>query len=131
MEKVARFLLALLRYFGTSLLVAVGLFVGVSLSCLVWGPCTSTVYSERMFWTGLAAIVVGMPAIFSALSVSRGYYDNPFTAGIDSQVADTIVKDGRLSLTKRSNFAWRMFTIGLFGIGFAALIDVLGLSLGF
>jgi len=120
MEKVRDVVLSVLRFLGVSLLIDLGLFAAVSLSCLI-GP---RVYSERMFWVSLAAIIAGMPAVLASLGTSRGYYDNPFTAGIDAQVAHTIIKDGRQGLSKRSRYAWRMFSIGIIGIGIAALIDL-------
>ncbi|HHE72709.1 MAG TPA: hypothetical protein ENL34_10565 [Chloroflexi bacterium] len=124
MEKVRDVVLSVLRFLGVSLLIDLGLFAAVSLSCLIGPRCSNAVYSERMFWVSLAAIIAGMPAVLASLGTSRGYYDNPFTAGIDAQVAHTIIKDGRQGLSKRSRYAWRMFSIGIIGIGIAALIDL-------
>lgn len=125
-QKITGAVLGVLRFLGISLLVAVGLLALVSLSFLVWGPLTSAAYSERMFWVGFGATICGMPAVLSSLGTNQGYYNSPFTAGLDAQVAHTIVKDGRRGLTRRTKFAWRMFSIGGFGIAFAALIDLLG-----
>jgi hypothetical protein len=126
MRKVGQIALAVLRFLGISALIDVGLLILVSLSCLIWGPCSNAQYSERMFWVGLGGMIAAMPAVLAALGTSRGYYDNPFTAGIDAQVAQTIIKDGRRGLSKRTAFAWRMISIGAIGIGIAALIDTLG-----
>jgi hypothetical protein len=117
--------LGILRFVGISLLIAIGLFLLVTLSFLIWGPLTATAYSERMFWVGFGATICGMPAVLSSLGTNQGYYNSPFTAGLDAQVAHTIVKDGRKGLTRRTKFAWRMFSIGAFGISFAALIDLI------
>ncbi len=126
MRKVGQIVLAVLRFLGVSILIDLGLFVLVSLSCLVWGPCSNANYSERMFWVGLAGMIAAMPVVLASLGTSRGYFNSPFTAGIDAQVAETIVKDGRRGLSKRTTFAWRMITVGMGGIGIAALIDTLG-----
>ena len=126
MAKVWQVVLGILRFLGISLLIDLGLLVLVSLSCLIWGPCANAQYSERMFWAGMAAMVAAMPAVLAALNTSRGYYNSPFTAGQDAKVALTIAKDGQQGLNKRTAYTWRMITIGMFGIGIAALIDVLG-----
>ena len=125
MNQVKQVAVDILRFVGTSLLIALGLFALVSLSCLIW-PCSNEDYSNRMFWAGLAAIIAGMPAVLASLSTSTGYYDNPFTAGMDAQAAHAIIQDGRRGLSKRARYAWRMFSIGGFGIAMAALIDILG-----
>jgi hypothetical protein len=119
-------ILGVLRFLGISLAIAAGLFLLVTLSFVIWGPLTKDAYSERMFWVGFGATVCGMPAVLSSLGTNRGYYNSPFTAGLDAQVAHTIVKDGRRGLTKRTRFAWRMFSVGGLGIAFAALIDLFG-----
>jgi hypothetical protein len=126
MKQVKQLVFAVVRFIGISFAAAVGLFILVTLSRLIW-PCDTAAYSERMFWAGFAALIAGMPAILAGLSTSTGYYNSPFTAGQDALVAHTIVADGRRSLSGRSRYAWRMLSIGAFGIGFAALISTLGL----
>lgn len=126
MEKVKGAAVAVLRFIGTTLLIDLGLLALVSISCLIGTRCTNVTYGERMFWVGMASLVAAMPAVLGSLSTSRGYYDSPFTAGMDAQVAHTIIKDGRLSLSRRSAFAWRAFSVGAVGIAISALIDILG-----
>jgi hypothetical protein len=126
MEKVKAVAAAVLRFIGTTLLIDLGLFVLVSVSCLIGTRCTNLAYGERMFWVGMASLIAAMPAVLGSLSTSRGYYDSPFTAGMDAQVALTIIKDGRLSLSRRSAFAWRAFSVGIVGIAISAVIDTLG-----
>ena len=126
MEKVKVVAVTVLRFVAATLLIDLGLFALVSISCLIGTRCTNVGYSERMFWVGLASMIAAMPAVLGALNTSRGYYNSRFTAGMDAQVAHTIIKDGRLSLNRRSAFAWRALSVGLVGIGIAALIDILG-----
>lgn len=126
MKTVGVVALRVLRFLGVSLLIALGLFVLVSLSCLVWGPCTNTAYSERMFWVGLAALLTGAPGVVAFLSTNQGYYSSPFTAGQDAKVAHTIIADGRKSMDRRTAYIWRALTVGAFGIALSALIDILG-----
>jgi len=126
MDKVKVAAVTVLRFIGTTLLIDLGLFILVSISCLIGTRCTSLAYGERMFWVGMASMIAGMPVVLSSLSTSRGYYDSPFTAGQDAKVALTIIKDGRRSLSRRSAFAWRALSVGAGGIAISAVIDTLG-----
>jgi hypothetical protein len=126
MEKVEVAAVAVLRFIGITLLIDLGLFALVSISCLIGTRCTNLAYGERMFWVGMASLIAAMPVVLSSLSTSRGYYDSPFTAGQDAKVALTIVKDGRLSLDRRSAFAWRASSVGAVAIAISAVIDTLG-----
>jgi hypothetical protein len=125
MAQVKQSLLSGLRFLGISFLAATGLFILVTLSQFVWPFPDSGAYSERMFWAAFASLIAGMPAVLAGLSTSQGYYNSPFTAGQDAKVAHTIIADGRRSMTGRTLYAWRMFTIGFFGLGYAALITLL------
>ena len=125
MERIKALLISTVKFLGFTLLIDLGLFAIVSLSCLFGTRCTSLQWSERMFWAGMLAIVAAMPAVLAMLSTSQGYFDNPLTAGMDMQVAKTIIEDGRRGLSKRSKFAIRAASIGIGAIAISALIDVL------
>lgn len=125
MDKLKQILLAVLRFIGLVLLIDLGLFILVSLSCLMGTRCTPLQWSGRMFWAGMLAMITGMPAVLAGLSTSQGYFDSPFTAGMDMQVAETIIKDGRRSLNKRSRFAITAGCVGVGAIAMSALIDIL------
>lgn len=126
MEKVLDALLGVLKFLGVSFLINLGFFVVVSLSCLFGTRCSNVVYSERMFWVGLVAMVGAMPAVLASLGSNQGYFSDPLTAGMDAQVALTIARDNRRSLSKRTKFALRAASVGLMGIVTSALIDILG-----
>ena len=126
MEKVTSAVLDVLKFLGVSLLINLGLFALVSLSCLIVPRCSNTAYSERMFWVGLVAMLGAMPAVLASLGSNQGYYSDPLTAGMDAQVALTIARDNRRSLGKRTKFALRAASIGLMAISTSALIDILG-----
>jgi hypothetical protein len=128
MEKVKNVLVAMGRFVATALAIDAGLFVLVTISCFIGTRCTNIAYSERMFWVGMAALIAAMPAVLASLSSNRGYFDNPFTAGADMQVAHTIIKDARLSLNKRATFALRMAIIGTVAIAISAVIEIMGRS---
>jgi len=125
MDKVRGFLVGVLRFLGLVVLVDLGIFVLVSVSCLIGTRCTNVQWSERMFWAGILALVAAMPAVLAMLNTSRGYFDNPLTAGMDLQVAGTIIKDGRKGLDKRTAFALKAGAVGAGAIAISALIDIL------
>jgi len=124
-EKVKNALLSIGRFFSIVLLVDLSLFTVISISCLIGTRCTNVAWSERMFWAGIIALVTAMPAVLAGLNTSRGYFDNPLTAGMDLQVAGTIVKDGRKGLDKRTAYALKAGTVGAGAIAISALIDIL------
>lgn len=125
MEKVKKVFTSIGRFLGIILLVDLGLFIIVSLSCLFGTRCTGAAWSERMFWAGIVALITAMPAVLAGLNTSRGYFDNPLTAGMDLQVAGTIVRDGRKGLDKRTAYALKAGAVGAGAIGISALIDIL------
>ncbi|HOU11571.1 MAG TPA: hypothetical protein PKZ84_00505 [Anaerolineae bacterium] len=125
MDKVKKIFLSIARFLGLILLIDLGMFVVVSISCLFGTRCTGAAWSERMFWAGIIALVTAMPAVLAMLNTSRGYFDNPLTAGMDLQVAGTIIRDGRKGLDKRTAYALKAGAVGAGAIAISALIDIL------
>lgn len=125
MERVKAFLIGAAKFLGFVLLIDLGIFAVVSLTCLLGTRCTNLQWSERMFWGGMLAMLSGMPAVLAAMNTSRGYFDNPMTMGMNLQVAETIIKDGRKGLGKRTRFALTAGTVGIIAIAISALIDIL------
>ncbi|HOT92518.1 MAG TPA: hypothetical protein PLJ78_10880 [Anaerolineae bacterium] len=125
MDKVKDALRSIGRFIGLVLLIDLGIFVVVTISCQIGTRCTGTAWSERMFWAGIIAIITAMPAVLAGLNTSRGYFENPLTAGMDLQVAGTIIKDGRKGLDKRTAYAFKAGAVGAGAIAISALIDIL------
>ncbi len=125
MEKVKKALVSIGRFLGIVLLVDLGLFSVVSISCLFGTRCTNVAWSERMFWAGIVALLTAMPAVLAGLNTSRGYFDNRLTAGMDMQVAQTIIQSERKGLDKRTAYALKAGAVGAGAIGISALIDIL------
>ena len=113
------------RFLLISLLIDLGMFLLVSAYCLTRDNITGEQWSEYMFWISMLALIAGMPAVLASLSSSRGYFDNPLTAGADMAVASTIIQSERRELSKRTMYTLRMFSIGIFGIAISALIEFL------
>ena len=125
MEKVKKVLLSIGRFIGVILLIDLGLFVAVTISCQIGARCTNVAWSERMFWVSMGAMILAAPAVFAMLSTGKGFSSNPMTAGMDNAIALDIIKSERQGLNKRMLYALRMGLIGAGGIGISALIDVL------
>ena len=113
------------RFLSISLLIDLGMFLIVSAFCLLGDSCSGESWSEYMFWLSMLAMIAGMPAVLASLSSSRGYFDNPYTAGADMAVAGTIIQSERKELSKRTVYTLRMFSIGIIGIAISAFIDLL------
>lgn len=126
MSKVGSTVVAVARFLAISLAIDVALFIIVTLSCFIGTRCTNVMYSERMFWSGMAAMVAAMPAVLAGLGTHQGNFGDPFLAGQQMRVADAIIKDARLQLSKRSAFAWRAATVGAGAMLISALIDLIG-----
>jgi len=124
-EKVKKALVSIGRFLGIVLLVDLGLFSVVSISCLFGTRCTNVAWSERMFWAGIVTLLTAMPAVLAGLNTSRGYFDNRLTAGMDMQVAQTIIASERKGLDKRTAYALKAGAVGAGAIGISALIDIL------
>lgn len=124
MEKVKKTALGILRFLGIVLLIDLGLFILVSLSCLIGARCTGATWSERMFWVGLGFMLIAAPVAFATLSTGRSF-NNPMTMGMDNEIAVSIIKSERQGLDKRTLFVLRVGMIGMIAIIFSALIDAL------
>ena len=125
MEKVKEIVSSTAKFLSVSLLIVLGMFTVVSVFCLTKDYCNGMIWSEYMFWISMLALIAGMPAVIASLNTSRGYFDNPLTAGADLQVAGTIIKHERRELSKRTVYTLRMFSIGFLGIAVSAIIDML------
>lgn len=126
MARVREIALSVGRFIGISLLVDLGLLLVVVVWCLLGTSCTSTMYSERMFWLGMATNIAAMPAIVAGLNSQRGYFNSPFTAGQDAKVYGTIINDAHRQMSTATKYFWRMASIGVGAIAISALIDILG-----
>lgn len=125
MERFKNSVSAVTRFLMISLLIVMGMYLLVSVYCLLNDNCTGETWSEYMFWLSMLAMIAGMPAILASLSSSRGYFDNPYTAGADMAVAGTIIQSERRELSKRTKYTLRMFSIGIIGIAVSAFIELL------
>ncbi len=125
MDRVKTALLSIGRFLGVILLVDLGLFIAVTISCQIGTHCTSTAWSERMFWVGIGVILLAAPAVFAMLSTSRSFSINPMTAGMDNKIALDIINSERQGMNKRVVYALRMGLIGAICIAISALIDIL------
>ena len=131
MKKVKKALLNVGRFIGIILLIDLGLFTAVTVSCRIGtqrygiATCTNLEWSERMFWVGIIVMILAAPAVFAMLSTGKGFSGNPMTAGMDNAIALDIIKSERQGMNKRMVYALRMGLIGAGAIATSALIDIL------
>jgi hypothetical protein len=125
MDRIKYTISGITRFLSISLFIDLGMFLLVSALCLFTDNCSGAQWSEYMFWLSMLVLIAGMPAVLASLSASRGYFDNPLTAGQDMLVAQTIIQSERRQLSKRTLYTLRMFSIGIIGIAISAFIDIL------
>jgi hypothetical protein len=114
-----------LRFVGVVLLVDGAIVLAMGISCLFGNRCTAIQFSERVFWAGIAAMMVGVPAVVAAFTAGQGYFGDPFTAGQMSQIATEIIQREKNESNKRYGFALRMALIGGGAIAISALIEAI------
>ncbi len=75
MDKMKKIAGAALLLIGKALLLDLGIFALVSLSCLIGTRCTAIAWGERLFWVGLILLLIaGGAAIVVLGSVRRPNY---------------------------------------------------------
>jgi hypothetical protein len=119
LERVWRFLMPVL--------IAVAIvFVVAGTSFLFWGEFSFPAYSGRLFWGGIAAILVGGFVVVASLgSYSTLGTPSVLTAPGDARVAHSRIVDHLRTNEKRYSFVFRMWAIGILCIAASALVDVL------
>ncbi|MBL7199808.1 MAG: hypothetical protein ISS56_06635 [Anaerolineae bacterium] len=114
------------KFLKPVLLVDLGLFLLVGGSFLLRGEFTFAAYSERLFWAGMAAVVVGGFGVWASLgSYSTLGTPSILTASGDAQIAHSRIAEHMQTNSKRYTFVFRMFATGLVCMVSAALIDML------
>jgi len=114
------------RFLRFVLIVVAVVFVVVGFSFLFWGEFSFQAYSGRLFWGGIAAILVGGFAVIASLgSYSTLGTPNVLTAPGDARVAHSRIVDHFKTNEKRYTFVFRMWAIGILCIAGSALVDIL------
>jgi hypothetical protein len=114
------------RFVRTVLIVSGIVVVGAALSFLVAGDFTFKAYSERLFWGGIGASLVGGFAVVAALGAYRTLgTPTVLTAPGDAPIAHSRVGEYLQTNARRYMFTIRMILAGAICIGLSALVDVL------
>jgi hypothetical protein len=113
------------RFVALTLLVELGLLAFVGISCLFGPTCTATLYSERLFWLGLIAMLVGAPVLIGWLGSGRpGDWQSGRTRSEGEDIVELpVAKEERQKRRRWRTFALHMIAIGLLAIALSALID--------
>ena len=115
------------RYIWPLLVIWVAVVVLAALSFLVLdGEFTWRIYSDRLFWGGIAVILVGSFAVVSVLgSMNTMGTPSVITAPADARIAHEKIGEYIRMNAGRYKFSIRMFVVGALCIGSSALVEVL------
>jgi len=118
---------AVWRFARTVLIVCGVVVAGAALSFLVAGDFTFQAYSERLFWGGIGASLVGGFAVVAALGAySTLGTPSVLTAPGDARIAHSRVGEYLQTNARRYGFTIRMILAGAICIGLSALVGLLG-----
>jgi hypothetical protein len=112
------------RFFVPVVILVPIIAIGAGVSFLFVGEFSARAYSDRLFWGGIGAAIIGGFAVVASL----GAYNtlgtpSVLTAGSDSRIAHERVADYLRMNAGRYTFVLRMVLSGAICIGAAALVD--------
>ena len=115
------------RYIWPLLIIWAAVVVLAALSFLVLkGEFTWSAYSNRLFWGGIAVVLVGGFAVVSVLgSLNTMGISSVITAPGDARIAHEKIGEYLKTNSRRYGFSFRMFIVGALCIGTSALVEVL------
>ena len=115
------------RYIWPLLIIWAAVVVLAALSFLVLkGEFTWSAYSNRLFWGGIAVVLVGGFAVVSVLgSLNTMGTPSVITAPGDARIAHEKIGEYLKTNSRRYGFSFRMFIVGALCIGTSALVEVL------
>lgn len=127
MEKFKQVIVAVVRLIGTALLVDVALLAAVGASCWLGDVCTTVIWSERMFWVGLALTLVAAPLVIGFLSSGRLHPKGLDTDGWAplATKAKLAAEERQANMLRVGMWSLRIGLVGVFAIVMAVLIEVL------
>jgi hypothetical protein len=117
------------RFVWPTLIIAAAATLLAGATFLIWGQLSDLSirsYSDRLFWAGIALIVVGGVAIVASIGSFRTLgTPSVFTAGADARNAQSRIQDHFNVNAKRYTFVLRFLASGVLCIAISALIEVL------
>jgi hypothetical protein len=114
------------RFWGPVLIIAASIIAVVALSFLLWGPFSFPAFSDRLFWCGIGAVIVGGFAIWAALgSYSTLGTPSVLTAPGDAPIAHERIREHIRMNAGRYRFTFRAFSIGAICLVVAILAELL------
>lgn len=123
MDKTKKIAGAALRLIGEALLVDLGIFTLVSLSCLIGTRCTGILWGERLFWAGLFILVVAGGVVVTVLGA--GKRPNYREVAKDGKYEAFDDPEEEAKYARRGRFAVQAVLTGMGIILVSVLIDTL------
>jgi len=116
------------RFVRTVLIIVAAAAVLAGTSFLIWGKLGTfdiRTYSNRLFWAGIALIVLGGFAVVAAIgSLYTVGTPSVLTAGADARNAQSRIQDHFQVNSKRYSFVFRTLISGLVCIAISALLEI-------
>ncbi len=123
--QVKKAAIVVFRYIGRTLLVSLGASVVACLSFIITGGLTSVSLSDRIFWAGMAVMMVSVVLVIAISSVGTGL-GIPGMIRRPEEAKEFMDKHFQLraGLEKRYDLCILLWLAGMGCIGFSALIQV-------
>ena len=115
---------AILRFSGTVALIDLGIFAAVSIACWFGGGCTAYEYGGRLFWAGIAAIVIGFSSIVANWGITRSF-GYQYGQSVSEQNIHERLKQERKDTAEGYRFLILMTAVGVVAIVMGALIQTI------
>jgi hypothetical protein len=114
------------RYLKPTLIIVAAALLITGGTFFFWGGFTWRTYSDRLFWAGIGAVVVGGIATWSALgSYSTLGTPNVLTAPGDARIAHSRVAEHIKMNAKRYTASIRWLAAGAICMVISALVEIL------
>jgi hypothetical protein len=124
--KDERVLVKIWRFFRPVLIIDLVLLIVVGVSFLFARPFSVRAYSDRLFWGGIVAILVGGIGVFASFgSYSTLGTPSVVTAPGDARIAHERIREHIRMNAGRYSFIGRMFTSGAICITISAILEIL------
>lgn len=127
LRKIGAYIVQFLSFVARKILVFdLALTVLIALSFIIWGPFTSTAYSERLIWTGIGVALIAGILVFGQTAGGRDYgLPGQFTRSAHVQNLIDFNIEVRQAIETKMGIFPRIFIIGAILFGLGALVEIL------
>jgi len=117
-------LTGILRFLRTVVLIDLGIFAAAGLVCWLGGWRTAYQYGGVLFWTGVAAIVIGLSGLMGGWGITRSF-DYQYAQSVSEQNIHERTRQAIKDISRGYRFQLLMTTVGVVSIAAGALIQTI------